>query len=135
MGAHTKTYDKRNSFDKGKRTFFMIPEVKQIIDKILRDNIRNIHQALFWDYQNNTFVTPTEINCYLSKLNKKHNISNKLTSHMLRHSFVTRAREKGMDSAILQNIVGHVESSKVTDQIYLDISQDFIKQELAKISF
>ena len=54
---------------------------------------------------------------------------------MLRHSFVARCREKGMDIKIIQELVGHVESSKVTDEIYLDISQEFIKQELAKISF
>jgi len=39
-----------------------------------------------------------------------------------------------MNPAILWYIVGYVESSKATDDTYLDISQVFIKQELTKIS-
>lgn len=54
---------------------------------------------------------------------------------MLRHTFITRCRERGMDKLIIQELVGHVEESSITDEIYTDISQNFIKQELAKISF
>ena len=136
MGKHTKTYDKRTGIDKGRRTFFMIPKVKQLIYEIINKPVVNIRQLLFWNYLDNKFITPNEINSYLSRLNEKHKIStDTLTSHRLRHTFITRCREQGMYLETIQELVGHVEGSSVTDKIYIDVSQEFMKQELSKINF
>ena len=40
-----------------------------------------------------------------------------------------------MDKLIIQELVGHVENSVIIDNVYTDVSQDFVKQELTKISF
>lgn len=137
LGKHTKTYDKKNGIDKGKRTFPMKPNVRKIIQKLYSDKITNINNLLFWDYNRNFFITDGEINCYLSRLNSKYKIldneNETLSSHRLRHTFVTRCQENGLNLPVIQKLVGHIEGSKITNNVYTDISFDFITQELKKI--
>ncbi|MFQ9264445.1 MAG: tyrosine-type recombinase/integrase [Clostridia bacterium] len=137
LGKHTKTYDKKNGIDKGKRTFPMKPNVRKIIQKLYSDKITNINNLLFWDYNRNFFITDGEINCYLSRLNAKYKIldneNETLSSHRLRHTFVTRCQENGLNLPVIQKLVGHIEGSKITNNVYTDISFDFITQELEKI--
>ena len=137
LGTHTKTYDKKNGIDKGKRTFPMKPTVRKIIQKLYSDKITNINNLLFWDYNRNFFITDGEINCYLTRLNAKYKIlenqNETLSTHRLRHTFVTRCQENGLNLPVIQKLVGHIEGSKITNNIYTDISFDFIAQELKKI--
>ena len=137
LGKHTKTYDKKTGIDKGKRTFPMNPNVREIIQKLYSDKITNINNLLFWDYNKNFFITDGEVNSYLLRLNTKYEIlDNKnetLSTHRLRHTFVTRCQENGLSLPVIQKLVGHIEGSKITDNIYTDISFDFISQELKKI--
>ena len=137
LGKHTKTYDKKTGIDKGKRTFPMNPNVRKIIQKLYSDKITNINNLLFWDYNKNFFITDGEVNSYLLRLNTKYEIlDNKnetLSTHRLRHTFVTRCQENGLSLPVIQKLVGHIEGSKITDNIYTDISFDFISQELKKI--
>lgn len=137
LGKHTKTYDKKSGIDKGKRTFPMNPNVRKIIQKLYSDKITNINNLLFWDYDKNFFITDGEVNSYLLRLNTKYKIlDNKnetLSTHRLRHTFVTRCQENGLSLPVIQKLVGHIEGSKITDNIYTDVSFDFISQELKKI--
>lgn len=134
LGKHTKTYNKRTGIDNGKRILTMNPEVRSIITEQLKQGINNIYGLLFWDYKNNTFVAYHEINSWLSRINKKYNITNKkLSSHILRHTYITRLREAGIDMKVIQYLVGHVEGSSITDDVYTSISEDFIEKELRKI--
>ena len=134
MGLHTKTYDKKTGIDKGKRTFPMKPCVRAIINKLLSEKITNMYNLLFWDYTSNDFIKPYEINAFLSRLNKKYNICNfSLSTHNLRHTFITRCQEQGMPLVVLQSLVGHVEGSNITNDIYTSVSIDFMQQELEKI--
>lgn len=137
LGKHTKTYDKKTGIDKGKRTFPMNPNVRRIIQKLYSDKITNINNLLFWDYNKNFFITDGEVNSYLLRLNTKYEILNNknetLSTHRLRHTFVTRCQENGLSLPVIQKLVGHIEGSKITDNIYTDISFDFISQELKKI--
>ena len=134
LGKHTKTYNKRTNIDSGKRTIIMKDEVKQIIKEQLDFKMTNIHQLLFWDYKNNTFISYYEINSWLKRLNEKYKISKlDLSSHVLRHSYITRLREAGVDMKIIQYLVGHVEGSSITDDIYTSVSKEFIEHELKKV--
>ena len=134
LGAHTKTFDKLTGIDKGKRTFPMQPKVKQIIERLLRQKITNIYGLLFWDYEDNTFIKYYEINSYLRRLNKKYEICNfSLSTHNLRHTFITRCQENDFKLPVLQAMVGHVEGSAITNNVYTDISVDFMEKELQKI--
>ena len=135
MGKHTKTYKKRTGVDNGKRTFPMNNNTKTIIIKILKNKTVNINGLLFWDNKKNTYITPTEINSYLNRINKKYNIcSSSLHSHRLRHTFITRCVENGVFPKVIQNLVGHVEGSSITNDIYTSISYDFMQEELKKLN-
>ncbi len=137
LGEHTKTFDKKTGIDNGKRTFTMKSNVKEIIQKIYSDKITNINNLLFWDYNKNFFITDGEVNSYLTRLNDKYKIldnpNETLSTHRLRHTFITRCQENGVSLPVIQKIVGHVKGSKITNNIYTDVSLDFITKELEKI--
>lgn len=137
LGEHTKTFDKKTGIDNGKRTFTMKPNVKEIIQKIYSNKITNINNLLFWDYDKNFFITDGEVNSYLTRLNNKYKIldnpNETLSTHRLRHTFITRCQENGVSLPVIQKIVGHVKGSKITNNIYTDVSLDFITKELKKI--
>lgn len=137
LGEHTKTFDKKTGIDNGKRTFTMKPNVKEIIQKIYSNKITNVNNLLFWDYDKNFFITDGEVNSYLTRLNDKYkildNTNETLSTHRLRHTFITRCQENGVSLPVIQKIVGHVKGSKITNNIYTDVSLDFITKELKKI--
>jgi len=56
------------------------------------------------------------------------------TPHDTRHTFITRARECGMDALILQRIVGHT-SKTITEKVYTHISNDELLKEISKINY
>lgn len=135
LGKHTKTYNKKTGIDSGKRVISMNNEVKQILKEQTKNKITNINKLLFWDYETNSFISYYEINSWLKRLNKKYKITNlDLSSHNLRHTYITRLREAGVDMKIIQYLVGHVEGSSITDDIYTSISKEFIESELKKIN-
>lgn len=132
LGTHTKTYDKKRKIDRGKRNFPLDKELKDILNRQLNKKIVNIYGLLFWDYEENTFITEHEINSWLKRLNEKYNISTKdLHNHRLRHDRITIWKESGMDITAIQYLAGHVEDSDVTDE-YIDISQEYAFAELKK---
>ena len=89
---------------------------------------------LFWDNKNQTYITPSEINSYLKRINNKYNITNtSIHSHRLRHTFITRCVENGMNFKVLQTLVGHVNGSSITSDVYTSVSNDFMIKELGKI--
>lgn len=129
LGKHTKTYNRKNNIDKGKRTFPMTPTVQKIINDILKEKVTNINQLIFWDYKSNSFILPRRINDFLKKIN----ISDSLTTHKLRHTFITRCQEKGIPLVVIQAMVGHIEGSNITNNVYTSVSLDFMKNEIKKI--
>lgn len=134
LGKHTKTYNKKTHIDNGERTISMNNEVKQIVLQQINQKITNMHHLLFWDYSSNTFITHYEINAWLKRINQKYKIvSSNLSTHNLRHTYITRLREAGVDMKIIQYLVGHVEGSSITDNVYTSISKEFIENELKKI--
>lgn len=134
LGEHTKTYKKSTNVDKGKRTFPMTHKAREIIKKVLSNKIINLNNLLFYDYENNTLITRTEINSYLNRINEKYSIcAENLHSHRLRHTFVTRCFESGINLKTIQAIVGHTNGSSITLDVYTTVSNDFIATELEKL--
>lgn len=135
LGEHTKTYDKKTGIDTGKRTFPMTPKVKKIVTQLLNQKISNIHGLLFYDYKSNSIICDNTVNSFLDRLNQKCNISaDGLHTHRLRHTFITRCREKGMPVEVIKAIVGHTEDSNETIGTYTSVSLDYIAQELKKMA-
>lgn len=56
------------------------------------------------------------------------------TPHDARHTFVTRARECGIDAFVLQRIVGH-SSKSITENVYTHLSNEELVAEISKINF
>lgn len=134
LGEHTKTYNKKTHIDNGERTITINNETKQLLIQQLNQKITNMYQLLFWDYKANTFISYSEINSWLKRLNEKYKISTSgLSSHNLRHTYITRLRESGVDMKIIQYLVGHVEGSSITNDVYTSISKEFIENELKKL--
>lgn len=133
LGKHTKTYNRKTNIDKGKRTFPMTINARKIILEILNSKITNINNLLFWDYQTNSFILPRRITRFLDMLNEN-NISEQLSTHKLRHTFITRCQEKGVPLVVIQAMVGHVEGSSITNDVYTSVSIDFMTNEIKKIN-
>ena len=134
IGKHTKTFVRTANVDKGKRTFPMTQQVRNLIIKILNSKNKNIYNLIFWDYQNSTFISYNELNAWLRRINEKYHIcSDNLHTHRLRHTFVTRCIEKGISLSVIQEIVGHVQNSSITLDTYTSVSNNFIEQELKKL--
>lgn len=132
MGEHTKTFKKITGIDNGKRTFPMNDKVLKLLSKIVDPEDEN--ELLFWNYTQNSFITPSEINCYLKRINNKYHITDdSLHTHRLRHTFITRCVEKGINSKVIQSLVGHTYGSSITFNTYTSISTDFIASELRKL--
>ena len=136
LGQHTKTYCKKTGLDKGRRCFPMQPKVRKLIEEILANKITNMHNLLFWDYSKNRIITDGMINSYLSRINKispNESITGALSTHRLRHTFITRCQEKNLSLAVIQSLVGHIQGSTITNATYTSVSLNFIQQELEKM--
>lgn len=128
IGESTKTGES------GVRTFPMTTNVKNLINIILKNKVCNIYNLLFWDYTKSSFITPSQVDSYLSRINQKYNIAENISSHVLRHTFITRCVENGMFIKAIQKIVGHKPNSSITVDVYTSISNDFVLKELEKIN-
>lgn len=135
---HTKTYDKKKQIDLGQRFLpcnnIVFVELIEIIDEQCSKKITNIRNLLFWDYQNNDFVKPKEVDAWLKRINKKYKIAKgSLTSHRLRHSAITYWEEIGIPFGVIQYLAGHVVGSKITGKVYIDISPEYAEEALSNI--
>lgn len=133
LGEHTKIFDKANSIDKGARVIPLDNETLNIF-KDLANNLP-INGYFFYNSYDERFIIPEQVSAFLNRINKKHSITEEtLGTHRLRHTRITRLQEKGVNLAVIQKLVGHVEGSKITSEVYTDVSIDFIRNEMEKIS-
>ncbi len=139
LGKHTKTYNKQTQTDKGQRYLpldnKLFAELVEIIEEQCKKSTNNMYNLLFWDYKRNTFIKPTEVNSWLRRLNEKYKISEEnLSTHRLRHYAITYWKELGIDLSVIQYLAGHIEGSKITEKVYINISDEYIKEEIKKKS-
>lgn len=97
----------RTKTENSVRWIDITPEVKTILEMALKQYIINPDNLLFYDEIDCKLITPSEVNCYLRRLNNKYKISSHLHNHMLRHTFATRLIEAGTDIDVIKNKLGH----------------------------
>lgn len=132
-GKHTKIFNKTSNVDKGSRTIPLDKETLNIFYKLSKT--LPINGYFFYNSIKKKFIDPKKMPEYLERLNKKYHITDtKLTSHRLRHTKITRLQEAGVNIVVIQRIVGHVEGSNMTNDVYTDVSLDFMRQEISKTS-
>lgn len=133
LGEHTKTYNKKTQIDEGQRYLPLDNNLFNELVDIIEEQCNKKIRMLFWDYEKNTFITPSEVNSWLKRLNAKYNICTlEITTHRLRHTALTHWKKIGIDLSAIQYLVGHVEGSDVTDEVYIDISEKYAFEELEK---
>ena len=117
LGRTTKTYTSSRIFP-----------ITPIVERILRDALyrcsKNRECMLFWDYENDTFIDPSEVNSYLKRIAKKYKICKHIHNHMLRHTYATRCIESGMPAVVLQKKLGHKDVS-ITLNTYTSVFDKF----------
>lgn len=117
LGNTTKTYTSNRIFP-----------ITTIVEKILRESLwfnkGNEKNMLFWDYKNDDFIKPYEVNCYLKRIAKKYSICSQIHNHMLRHTYATRSIEAGVPPVVLQKKLGHKDVS-VTLNTYTSVFEKF----------
>ena len=126
LGNTTKT-------KKGKRTIYLSNNAISVLKRItLSNTVTNIYNLIFYDYEKNTFITPTEINCFLKRLNEKYKFCDHIHTHMLRHTFATNCIEVGMDIKSLSEILGHA-TVDITLNRYVHSSRKMKEKYLEKL--
>ena len=126
IGKTTKTVT-------GSRTFYINESALNLCKKILTSKVTNINNLLFFDYSKNNIITPSQVNCYLKRLNEKYKIADNIHTHMLRHTFATRFIEAGGNPKVLQVILGH-KKIEITLNTYASVLNDFSFEETNKYS-
>ncbi|MBQ9993538.1 MAG: site-specific integrase, partial [Clostridia bacterium] len=115
----------------------ILPEISPYINFFKRDEGLFIHnngkpvgvkyarQRWFYDYL-------VQLNILCSE-EIPPNGTPRLTPHCTRHTFATLARQAGIDKDVLIRVIGHSDYS-VTDDVYVDMQSDFLREELLKMS-
>lgn len=81
---------------------------------------------------NGTPIQSSALNTFLRNAKKKLGIDKPLSSHIFRHTHISKLAELGVPIYVIQQRVGHADS-KVTRQIYLHVTQKAIEQEASKL--
>lgn len=115
----------------------IMPEIKkELIDYIKECPIEiNIESKIFIN-KKGAPLTSRMVQLIFNKISHNHDEDQKVTPHMLRHSFATMLLQnsKNNDALIkIQKILGH--SNLSTTQIYLKMNEESIKDKLDNINY
>jgi len=118
IGDKTKT---KNSV----RDLQITTRIGQILEQISKE-----YNLLFQDEKG--LISPSQVNSYIIRLNKRYKISPELHTHMLRHTYATRCIEAGMNIKVLQKNLGHAKISTTLDT-YASVLSKFQEDENEKV--
>src|SRR5699024_10249118 len=102
---------------------FTLPDGRFISTSTINSHFKKICK----DAGIRTYIYEIKRNGHTIKLN-----SSRVTTHMLRHTFITRCAEEGMNQKALQTIVGHTDY-RITSDIYTNIDDSFKNKEFNRI--
>ena len=82
--------------------------------------------------ENGTSIQTASVNTVLRSAKKKLKLNKPLSTHVFRHTHISKMAELGIPLYVIQQRVGH-SSSKITSQIYLHVTQKAIEKEASKL--
>lgn len=111
---------------------------------------KNLNFDFLFKHPNGNFVTPATINAHFKRLCKDAGVmtytyelhrkgkiinlqSSKAHVHQIRHNYISRAREAGVDVKAVQVMAGH-KRIKTTLDVYTSVTDEFKKIETEKLS-
>lgn len=109
----------------GKRIVNFSETVTALLEEIIKN--KKIYSEFLFSDDYGKFIKPTIVTQKLRKFNIKYNITKRLTTHMLRHTFATRMIEQNIPAFAIQHILGH---SSI--DITLDTYTDFFEEQKQK---
>ncbi|MBR7928421.1 site-specific integrase [Aerococcaceae bacterium zg-ZUI334] len=92
--------------------------------KILRNNITRSKKFLFMT----KYGYPSDIVIFNKNISKYKLPNKKITSHIFRHTFITRAVEAGISKDLIAKQVGHVDTEMI-DKVYLHFTNQMAEQQ------
>jgi len=115
-----ESYDEQNPSDlatKNKESNRIMPMFSMTREILLRHINKDPNERIYKDYKSHT------LNKRLQKLCKDHELP-RITIHELRHTFITRCNDKGIEELVTQKWVGHAKGSRMTKAIYTHVTDD-----------
>lgn len=79
-----------------------------------------------------TPIQTSAVNTFLRTAKKKLNLNKPLSSHIFRHTHISKMAELGVPLYVIQQRVGH-SNGNITRQIYLHVTQQAIQKEASKL--
>ena len=120
LDVSSKSRSKSNS-PKTKKSVRDIELSKRAIE-ILNFEKKTPHKSSFiFETQNGTPYHPVNINQYLKRVESKLGLNKHLTTHIFRHTHISKLAELGVPLYVIKERVGH--SSNVTEKIYLHVTK------------
>lgn len=120
LDVSSKSRSKSNS-PKTKKSVRDIELSKRAIE-ILNFEKKMPHKSSFiFETQNGTPYHPVNINQYLKRVESKLGLNKHLTTHIFRHTHISKLAELGVPLYVIKERVGH--SSNVTEKIYLHVTK------------
>lgn len=108
----------------GMRTISLPNKAVEIYEKLC--SLDSSSNYLF-ETSNQTPLSISAINTFLRKTKEELKINKPLSSHIFRHTHISKLAEIGTPLYVIQERVGH-ESSKITSKIYLHVTQNAQKK-------
>lgn len=117
------------------RTSERVIPIPRMIRKRLKERIditiKNNQTYLFLN-KNNKFLDSRDTNIFLKNIVSEFMDPTDISSHNLRHTYITRCAESGMNIKVLMTLVGH-KDIETTLGVYTTVYDDYTKSEINKI--
>lgn len=109
--------------------------IPRMIRKMLKERICTVNKSndvyLFLN-RNHNFIDSRDSNVFLKKIASEFMDSTEISSHNLRHTYITRCAESGMNPRVLMKLVGH-RDIETTLGTYTTVFDNYTKSEMNKI--
>lgn len=120
LGETTKT-------DNGERFVILNQITKPIIEHAIKCRNSSKDDLIFCK-EDGTLYGDTGMNSAFKRICKNAGIKDDVNTHMLRHTFVTRSKEAGVDASATKTSVGHGDI-RVTQNIYNEDQREYLEKQ------